>query len=352
MTRISPRSVLACCAVAIGILTGSALAQTAFPLTPTMAMESDGTLLLKERRLPLPAMMSAEAKAKYVEIANRSLALKAASREEMGRQFMQGAGAGIAAARDAARKVFPVGLEVTKLGGVDVEIYTPADIPQRNRRRAIMMFNSDPTGVILAAIAKTKVVAVHYNPVTPTGNQQIVAVYRELLKTHRPGQIAWVGLSGGCQYGGNTAMWLPTQKLPFPGALGLLTCAGGGSPGDSRNTLNGLDVQLSDYTMFAAMRTRAPGGQQQQTKPGDPSREVLNGAVPRGFPPSYVLAGTRDMCLSQSVLLHRKLRRAGVITDLNIWEGMWHGFNMEPGLPETREAAADIAAFLDRHMAT
>lgn len=51
------------------------------------------------------------------------------------------------------------------------------------------------------------------------------------------------------------------------------------------------------------------------------------------------------------MLLHRKLRNAGVEADLNVIEGMWHGFNMEPNLPETRDATADLAGFLDRHMA-
>jgi acetyl esterase/lipase len=88
-------------------------------------------------------------------------------------------------------------------------------------------------------------------------------------------------------------------------------------------------------------------------KPGDPPREILDVAtIPKGFPPSYLLSGTRDLCLSETVLLHRKLKHAGVTTDLNIWEGMWHGFNFETQLPETRESAADLASFLDQHMGT
>ena len=230
-------------------------------------------------------------------------------------------------------------------------LYTPADIPARNRRRVVMMLNSDAVGVILAGIGRMKVVAVHYMPTTPRGNTEIAAVYRELLKSHRPSQIAMVGLSGGCQFGANTAMWLPSQKLPFPAAMGLLTCAGGRIAGDTRITLNGLDPQLSDFTMFGAMRGRMGGGGA-APGPGDPQSEVLNAPeVPKGFPPSYLLAGTRDMSLSHTALLHRKLRHAGVEADLNVIEGMWHGFNMEPGLPETRDVTADLAQFLDRHMA-
>ncbi len=330
------------------------LAQTAFPLMPSMSAFPDGTLQFDQRTIPLPTLMSPEAKAKYIELINRSLQIKPASREEMSRMFMSGAGAGIATAREAARKVYPVGLQETQINGVKVEIYTPADIPKRNRNRVVMMFNSDPVGVIIAGIGKMKVIAVHYTPTTPMGNQQIIAVYRTLLQTHKPSQIAMVGLSGGCQFGGNTAFWLPSQKLPFPGALGLLTCAGGRSPGDSRNTLNGLDVQLAGYTMMGAIRTSSSSVNPpapSPAKPGEPQNEVLNNTVPAGFPASYVLTGTRDMSLSQSVLLHRKLRNAGIKTDLNVFEGMWHGFNMEPGLPETREATADLVAFLDRNLA-
>ena len=350
--KINRPFVLASCLIALGGTGTITRAETAFPLMPSVAADSDGTLHFNQRALAQPAMTSPEAKAKYVEIINRSLALKPASREEIGRNFMQSAGAGLAAIRDAVLKVYPsVEMQETQMGGVKVAIYTPKDMPARNRNRVVMMFNSDPTGVSLAAISKMRVMGVQYVPTVPKGNADIVAVYRELLKSHKPSQIAMVGLSGGCQFAANTAMWLPTQKLPFPGALGLLTCAGGAFPGDTRNTLNGLDVQLSDYTIFAAMRSArsAPPA----VEPGAPQREVLDTPViPKGFPPSYLLSGTRDMCLSETVLLHRKLKHAGAEVDLNIFEGMWHGFNMEPELPETRDAAADLAGFLDRHLGT
>jgi hypothetical protein len=42
-------------------------------------------------------------------------------------------------------------------------------------------------------------------------------------------------------------------------------------------------------------------------------------------------------------------KRETIRIDL-IFEGMWHGFNMEPDLPETRDATEDLVSFLDRHM--
>jgi epsilon-lactone hydrolase len=327
---------------------------TPFPQMPSVSVEADGTVHFTDRAIPLPTLMSPEAKAKYIEIINRSLALQGLTRQQLVQNMMQGAPAGLKAMTDAALKVFPSAEEDTEIGGVKVSIFTPSDIPARNRHRVVMMFNADPVGVSLAAVGRMKVIAVHYMPTQPRGSTEIVAVYRELLKTHKPSQIAMVGLSGGCQYAANTAMWLPSQNLPFPGAMGLLTCAGGAAPGDTRTTLDGLDPQLSSYTVEAALRGgRGPGGQRSAPKPGEPLSEVLDTPeIPKGFPPSYLMAGTRDMCLSETVVLHRKLKHAGVVTELNIFEGMWHGFNLEPGLPETRDAAADIASFLDRHLGT
>ena len=44
-----------------------------------------------------------------------------------------------------------------------------------------------------------------------------------------------------------------------------------------------------------------------------------------GFPPTYLVSGTRDMFLSNTVRTHRKLRSAGVEADLNVYESLSHG---------------------------
>lgn len=85
-------------------------------------------------------------------------------------------------------------------------------------------------------------------------------------------------------------------------------------------------------------------------KPGEPPATALDGDIPKGYPPAFLLSGTRDMCLSQTVLLHRKLRNAGVEADLNVFEGMWHFFREDPSLPESREAMAALANFFNRHL--
>jgi epsilon-lactone hydrolase len=70
-----------------------------------------------------------------------------------------------------------------------------------------------------------------------------------------------------------------------------------------------------------------------------------------GFPPTILTTGTRDLLLSNTVLMHRKLRLAGVEAVLQVFEGMAHAqYSRDPAAPESKEAFEEIAAFFDRHL--
>ena len=51
------------------------------------------------------------------------------------------------------------------------------------------------------------------------------------------------------------------------------------------------------------------------------------------------------------MLTHRKLRRAGVEAELQVFEGMSHAqYLFDPSAPETKEAFSEIARFFDKHL--
>ena len=51
------------------------------------------------------------------------------------------------------------------------------------------------------------------------------------------------------------------------------------------------------------------------------------------------------------MLTHRKLRRAGVEAELQVYEGMSHAqYLFAPYAPETKEIFTEIAHFFDRHL--
>jgi hypothetical protein len=70
-----------------------------------------------------------------------------------------------------------------------------------------------------------------------------------------------------------------------------------------------------------------------------------------GFPPTILTSGTRDLLLSNTVRVHRKLRQAGVEASLQVFEGQSHAqYYRDVTAPETKEAFDEIAQFFDRHL--
>jgi acetyl esterase/lipase len=70
-----------------------------------------------------------------------------------------------------------------------------------------------------------------------------------------------------------------------------------------------------------------------------------------GFPPAILTSGTRDLYLSNTVRMHRKLRAAGVEAVLQLWEGQSHAqYNADPSAPETREYHDEVARFFALHL--
>ena len=85
----------------------------------------------------------------------------------------------------------------------------------------------------------------------------------------------------------------------------------------------------------------------------DPELSPVYGDL-SGLPPAMLTAGTRDLFLSNTVRLHRKLRKlreAGLDADLQVFEGLSHAqFNSDPFAPVTREAFQEIAHLFDAHL--
>ena len=68
----------------------------------------------------------------------------------------------------------------------------------------------------------------------------------------------------------------------------------------------------------------------------------------KGFAPTLIQTGTRDLFLSNSALMHRKLRTAGIEAELHVWEGMPHG-GFGGTAPEDAEIFAETRRFIEKH---
>jgi monoterpene epsilon-lactone hydrolase len=321
------------------------------PLSPAVTVDSDATIHWGPRTIPFARYVSRESREAYMALVDSAVnGGQPSDPKEYAAWSAKHVQALFAREKATALKLYPVEEEDRKVGGVEASIYAPRDIPKNNRDKILMEFEVDSSAIAVANLAKIKVIALHYgsNPsVEP--HRELIAAYRELLKSYKPRDIGMFGISGGCSLLQTTMVWLPEQKLPFPGAVGLLSCAAAGDAGDTWFVDDGVDPIQSLY-LFPARPPRRPVDLSVPRKPGDPPRTPLDGDIPKGYPPAYLLAGTRDMSLSETVLLHRKLRNSGVEADLNVFEGMWHGFDDDTETPESREALTDLGRFLTTHL--
>ena len=176
----------------------------------------------------------------------------------------------------------------------------------------------------------------------PAALDDCVAVYRTLLENYAPENIVIGGVSAGGNLAAATALRARDEGLPRPAALVLLTPELDlTESGDSFQTNQMLDVMLPRPLMNANL-LYASGHDL-----AHPYLSPLFGDFSRGFPPTFLQAGTRDLFLSNTVRMHRALRRAGVPVELHIFEAMPHAGFM--GAPEDLELILEVRRFVASH---
>jgi acetyl esterase/lipase len=284
------------------------------------------------------------------------------SAAEWKQEIASRAAAGATAAKNMREKL-GVAMEASTIGGVKVFILTPKDIPPANRNRLLIhvhgggyVYNPGESGtgeaIAMAAHGGFKVISIDYRMPPdfpyPAAMDDAMAVWKEAVKMQDPRNMAIFGSSTG---GGMTlAMVLRARQegLPLPAAIAP------GTPwsdltetGDTYRTNEWLDnVLVSWHGWLGRAAELYANGHDLK----DPQLSPIYGDF-SGFPPAILTSGTRDLFLSLTVLTHRKLRRANVEAELQVFEGMSHAqYYFDPFIPESKEAFTEIARFFDRHL--
>ena len=178
----------------------------------------------------------------------------------------------------------------------------------------------------------------------PAALDDCMAAYRHVLERHAPGDIIIAGRSAGGNLAAAMLLRGRDEGLPMPAGLVLL------SPqvdltesGDSFAVNRTVDVVLPG-SLMATNQLYASGADL-----ADPLVSPLFGDL-TGFPPAFLQAGTRDLFLSNTVRMHRALRRADVLADLHVFEAMPHGgFNGRT--PEELELQRELTSFVAARLA-
>jgi acetyl esterase/lipase len=319
----------------------------------------EGDVVLKPQVIPAPKAASPEARA-YL-----TTPFWAGERERLDPDDYEGWAAAIAQTDAmfvplAEQMLAMSNADVVKttIAGVTVYVATPRDLAPSDADKAHLYIHGGGwafmggeacggLGAAQASRLKMRTFSVDYrNPPLhrfPAALDDCVAVYRELLKTHDPKNIVISGGSAGGNLGAATALRIRDESLPQPAAVALLTPATDGALASDTMTTND-QLCILKYGAMAEFWAVYAGGHDRT----DPYLSPVYADFSRGFPPTFLQSGTRDLLLSDTVRLHRALRRAGVEAELHIWEAMPHG-GFGGASPEDLEMTAEIRRFFEQH---
>src|SRR5580765_2806824 len=206
--------------------------------------------------------------------------------------------------------------------------------------------------IYMAGIGGFRVISVDYRMPPdhpyPAALDDAITAWKAATRMASPKNMAIFGSSAGGNLTLAMVLRAKQDKLPLPAAI---------APGTPMSDLTNAGDSFQTNAMLDNVLV-APGASCDKRAalytagrdPKDPLLSPVYGDL-RGFPPAILTTGTRDLLLSSTVRVHRKLRQAGVEAVLQVFEGQSHGqYLRDVSAPETKEAFSEIAEFFDKHL--
>lgn len=255
-----------------------------------------------------------------------------------------------------------VRVEEKRLGGVPVLWITPARLADSRKLivythgGAYTMLSARSTlggASLLADATGLPVVSIDYtNPPEarwPEVTDQVIAVLQALQEQgHVMGEIALAGDSAGGALVAGATLKLRDRHLPLPAALVLWSPWADITPtGDTYVTLRDAEPRF----IYERVLKPSADAYADPVDQKNPYVSPVYGDYSRGFPPTLIQGGTREIFLSNFVRLYQALDTAGQTVKLDLYEGMPHVFQATlPDSPETGIALRKLRLFLQHHL--
>jgi len=266
----------------------------------------------------------------------------------------------VQAANDAAKEAnadekaatFGVTYEEAEMGGIPVIEVTPAELARSDKIAVYVhggayVINSAKavieSAMLFASKTGLRVIAVEYTRAPqskwPATTDEVVAVFAALAEEgFTGGDILLFGDSAGGGLAAGVTLKMRDLGMQMPAALVLWSpWADISETGDTYVTLRDADPYYTyEYILGPAALAYADAEDHK-----NPYVSPVYGDFTRGFPPTLIQCGTKEIFLSNCVRLYQALDQAGQTVKLDIYEGMPHVF--VPTRPESAESQAAIA---------
>ena len=178
---------------------------------------------------------------------------------------------------------------------------------------------------------------------------QVVTVFEELMKQgYAMDDIAVFGDSAGGGMAAGVVLKMRDKGMGMPAAVVLWSpWADITETGDTYETLKRAEPMYTYAKLLknSALAYAAPEDHK------NPYVSPVYGDFTKGFPPTLIQGGTKEIFLSNFIRLYQALDTAGRTVKLDLYEGMPHGFQaVIPDSPESKTALKKVDAFLRRFM--
>lgn len=192
--------------------------------------------------------------------------------------------------------------------------------------------------------------------VAPIGKWQrvtdeVLAVVGALQKEgYKLSDIALCGESAGGGLMAGSTLKMRDQNLGMPGALVLW------SPWSDLTDTGDTTITLKNFDPSHRFDKQLKPSAAAYADPKDQKHPYVSpvyGDYTKGFPPTLIQGGTREMFLSHFVRQYRVIDSAGGTALLDLYEGMPHNFQLRPEMadaPEAKAAFKKMKAFLKVHL--
>lgn len=263
----------------------------------------------------------------------------------------------------ALRERLGVRTEAITVDGVSAFMVTPHAIPPENRNRLLVHMHggcyvlsggeaATSEAIYMAGFGHLRVLSVDYrrppDAPYPAALDDGMTAWKWALKSTASNNIGIFGTSAGGALTLSMVLRAKQEGVPMPAAI---------APGTPMSDLTGTGDSFATNHMIDNVLVGSPGRCDAMARLyanghdlKDPLLSPVYGDM-HGFPPTVLTTGTRDLLLSNTVRVHRKLRQAGVVAELHVYEGQSHAQYMRDGnAPETKEAFEEIAKFFDRYL--
>ena len=310
--------------------------------------------LVPARQIPIPDYLSEAARACLSSPLIDDIPFPAADDTAGWHRHIAAMEAAIMAAISGGPQAKPIEMSLRDAGGVRVFDILPSSAAPDARGvilethgGALILGGGDACRINACAFAERmqrRVWAVDYRMPPdhpfPAPLDDCVAAYRALLEEYPAQEVFVSGMSAGGNLAAALILRARDEGLPLPsGAILLTPEVDLTESGDSVNTNAGVDTVPA--SLWAVNLLYAAGHNL-----ADPYLSPLFGDFGKGFPPTILTAGTRDIFLSNTVRMHRALRRAAVEAELHIIDACGHV--QFPHSPEEAEIDGEIRRFIAR----